>query len=1187
MDSYFKAAVCDLDKLLDEFEQNTDEYDCYRTPHNPYDSKHHSLSSVLDCLHNVYPTPKQQEDANDCTSSEEISLVGRIGTNEALLSYSPQNEKSVAGPDLLSTVDSGSLNEIQASNLGRCSIPVCDLVNDTGNLIHSVATHEDTQKLQPSDFQYNEGLIGFGISCIPVPPCVSSAGCSGISRTEQSDGDSILQDSGHLKTEDISCLALKSDNYPTAKISDPHDDQHGTESVKCSEVFDQPEQTAFLDTARVPVTSQNSNACCPIDEKSCEKFPCEPQDEGACSAVSKEMYGRNAIEKIDSKDESSVESMPSDLPERPQLHKSPATLPENCVLPSSSCQTGAKVELEQQISEENVGSEELKSNEILNSVSTSCISVEDVQTSLSCLPLPVSICGSLAVTEEKVNPLPQNEMAEVISDIVTVHAGKSKTDRSTRESCEKADLHEQEEYIAKINESIVEESTDREKYDAENVIDDSDSQQIKAFGSAFLEYEAEPYGVDIDSYYNESMSPVMDDFTVEENVFKSDTLISDAELDDFLYGQSLQSSALKSSDSDSYLTEADAAEGNLTNVNNLDFTGVTEEQMQAKLEEITSINSNLQVSLTANELESATEVNKSRIQDITESGSEVLVSHVPTEGARPKQLLDLSQGDVRQRQLNRTDVLEKENQEASSVAPEVPLSGTSVNIGKNSERAHSGESSSEAGGSQTSENVESLKIPAAFSRKQPLWVPDSEAPNCMNCQVKFTFTKRRHHCRACGKVFCGGCCKRKCKLEYMEKEARVCTGCYDDINKAQAFERMMSPTGPVPNSSISSEYSAAVPPLEEAQISGSASSPSPSALLPISVLKQPGIEGLCPKEQRRVWFADGILPNGEVADTTKLSSGAKRSSQDLSPVSPDLPEMHMAANPEENDALTDLNPRPKEESDTVTSLEELCPSACLDDGQQAVPGQSEVVHSYKSVTLETEDRSPTAEAEKTSTSSDDQTTRDMPVSPSSYRALCGVENCVRKEISLVPDGDKLPPLLLAVGEKGKDPLVEEHPSHQQVALLLVEEGPNPLIFILNANLLVNVKLIIYSSEKCWWFSTNGLHGLGQAEIVILLQCLPDEEIFPSEIFKLFIDIYKDAMKGMLIRNMENITFTENFLGNKDHGGFLFVSPIFQKLDDQILPDSPFLCGILIHKMEIPWAKVFPIRLMLRLGAEYG
>ncbi|KAJ8309617.1 hypothetical protein KUTeg_012824 [Tegillarca granosa] len=34
----------------------------------------------------------------------------------------------------------------------------------------------------------------------------------------------------------------------------------------------------------------------------------------------------------------------------------------------------------------------------------------------------------------------------------------------------------------------------------------------------------------------------------------------------------------------------------------------------------------------------------------------------------------------------------------------------------------------------------------------PRWIPDAEAPTCMGCDLKFTFTKRRHHCRACGRV---------------------------------------------------------------------------------------------------------------------------------------------------------------------------------------------------------------------------------------------------------------------------------------------------------------------------------------------------------------------------------------------------------------------------------------------------
>jgi len=39
-----------------------------------------------------------------------------------------------------------------------------------------------------------------------------------------------------------------------------------------------------------------------------------------------------------------------------------------------------------------------------------------------------------------------------------------------------------------------------------------------------------------------------------------------------------------------------------------------------------------------------------------------------------------------------------------------------------------------------------------LGKQPPFWVPDSDAPSCMLCDVKFTVLKRRHHCRACGKV---------------------------------------------------------------------------------------------------------------------------------------------------------------------------------------------------------------------------------------------------------------------------------------------------------------------------------------------------------------------------------------------------------------------------------------------------
>ncbi|XP_063996768.1 zinc finger FYVE domain-containing protein 16 [Pogoniulus pusillus] len=1159
MDSYFKAAVCALDTLLDEFEQSTtDEYDCYRTPQNSYDSKHHSLSSVLDCLQCVYPTPKRQEDANSCTSSEEICLSSHTGTSEALPSYSQQNEKGVAGPDLLSTVDSGSLNEIQASNLGRCSVPVCDLVNDTGNLIHSAAAREDAQKLQPDDFQYREGLIG--TSCIPVHTCVSSTGCSSVSSTEQSDGDSMLQDLGHLKPE-TNDLASKLNSYTTTDISGPCDDQHRAELVKCSGEFDQCERTADVNTPCDAVTSQNLDVYSPKDEKACKELPCEPQDENECSTVSKEMHGRNAVEKVDSKNKNNIESMPSDLTKRLQLHESHTVLPGNSVLLGYSCQTEAKVELEKKITEgnvESVDSKELHSSEILNTVSSS---VKDVQASLSCLPLPASLCGSLIATEEKVNLLPQKEMSEVLSNILTVHTGKSSTDLSSGESCENTNFHEEEVYAAEVDGSEVEKSKDGEKYDTEDVIDDSDSQQIKAFVSGFLECEAEPYGVDIasDGY------GIMSDLIVE-NVIKSDTLITDAELDAFLYGSGLQPSVLKSSDNDSLSVEVDVDEGYLANVNNLDITEVTEEHMQEKLDKITNINSNLQVSLSANELHSASEETVSHIQDMTESGSEALVCNVHGEGARPTQLLGLSQGAVGQRQLDSADVLETKKQEAGSLTPEAPLSDTNINIvGKNSDPVCSREINSQAGGNQTLKNAASPKIPATLSWKQPFWVPDSEAPNCMNCQVKFTFTKRRHHCRACGKVFCGACCKRKCKLQYMEKEARVCTGCYDYI-KAQAFGKVSS-TDPDLSSTTSCEPSADSP-AGEVQTSGTSATPSS----PMLVLGQPNIKELSPREERRVDFVNPLACD-EIEDARRLSPIA----QGLSP---------NAVKPEADDASTNVNSEPVEEVNLVTRMAELHSSFSSHDARQAIAGRAEVAHRFTLDTVETEECS-AAKAVSTSLNSVPQAAGVTFPSPSRYRQLCGVENCVSRAVSLFPDGDQLPPLLLAVSEKEKGPLVEQQPSHQQVICLLAEGNPYPVTFILNANLLVNVKLMTYCSKKCWYFSTTGLHGLGQAEIIILLQHLPEEEIFPAEMLKLFIDIYKDAENGKLIKNMGYITFTGKFLGTEDLGGFLFVSPTYQKLDDQILPDKPYLCGILIHKVEIPSVKAFPSRLMSSLGAESG
>ncbi|XP_014914216.1 zinc finger FYVE domain-containing protein 9 isoform X1 [Poecilia latipinna] len=338
----------------------------------------------------------------------------------------------------------------------------------------------------------------------------------------------------------------------------------------------------------------------------------------------------------------------------------------------------------------------------------------------------------------------------------------------------------------------------------------------------------------------------------------------------------------------------------------------------------------------------------------------------------------------------------------------------------------------------------------------PVWVPDAEAQVCMKCGTKFTFTKRRHHCRACGKVFCALCSNLKFRLTHLDgKEGRVCVSCHSELVKRTP-----------------------------------------------------------PRGKRRVWFADEIL------------TGQQSESAPATPVR----------------GLT------------------FSPLMRRELGE---PG-----------------RSPAGSPQIRRTLKPHRTTINEACGPHGW----GSTALVSSSANLIPL-DGLPPILTSTGVKG-DYTVEEKPSEMLLIQELESGRPKPLVFVLNANLLAMVKLVNYVNRKCWCVTTKGMHAVGQVEVVVLLQCLPEEKSFPKDIFSHFLQLYRDTVTGKVVRHLSLFLFGSRFLGSEDHAGFMYVCSTLQSLQGLPLPNQPYLFGLLVHRAEVPWAKAFPLRLMLRLGAEY-
>ena len=62
--------------------------------------------------------------------------------------------------------------------------------------------------------------------------------------------------------------------------------------------------------------------------------------------------------------------------------------------------------------------------------------------------------------------------------------------------------------------------------------------------------------------------------------------------------------------------------------------------------------------------------------------------------------------------------------------------------------------------------------------KQSAWADDKQVTSCRQCGSGFSVSRRKHHCRQCGLIYCHACSDNQMVLAASSKPVRVCDHCY-------------------------------------------------------------------------------------------------------------------------------------------------------------------------------------------------------------------------------------------------------------------------------------------------------------------------------------------------------------------------------------------------------------------------
>nr|XP_018910268.1 PREDICTED: rab GTPase-binding effector protein 1 isoform X2 [Bemisia tabaci] len=72
------------------------------------------------------------------------------------------------------------------------------------------------------------------------------------------------------------------------------------------------------------------------------------------------------------------------------------------------------------------------------------------------------------------------------------------------------------------------------------------------------------------------------------------------------------------------------------------------------------------------------------------------------------------------------------------------------------------------------------------SDNQVRWEHDEDVDECHNCKAPFSVTKRRQHCRHCGRIFCTACLSHQVKSGPHQRPSKVCGICHTLLDRETA-----------------------------------------------------------------------------------------------------------------------------------------------------------------------------------------------------------------------------------------------------------------------------------------------------------------------------------------------------------------------------------------------------------------